>query len=445
MNPISEGLSLGYTEDQILNFISQKYPAITKKIAKALKMGHEPKNILNFLAPFFSQFQSNPSIKASSPQDAYRQQRRHDIEMNKKLVKDALITAGTIGGGALAGRALQNVAPRIGNAVGGLFKTPQQTAEAPVAEAMGAQAQAPNIPIPPPAPKPIAEEEVYEKTKNLLRDLKISPKIFKLLDKNAPENIPAILDKLVSGDEKAMIEKETGLPFSESIQKFSKFVKKDIDKLSNKGIKQQFEAFHGEIPNQPKILPTKEAQKGGTEAKMVALPDGQVGTLLEERQGIGSVEMPDGKVRRLKSSDLELEPPEVTQEVITAVQDLLKIPEVERSSVFNTTTYEPASKRMQIRFHNGETVEYDDVDEEVFNAITHGNRTATTKGGNIFGVFSPEDIEKSRGSTFHKEIRMNPKYAKSNEGKTWRYLRKGYVYWKGLERETKKRKRKEES
>jgi hypothetical protein len=144
----------------------------------------------------------------------------------------------------------------------------------------------------------------------------------------------------------------------------------------------------------------------------------------------------NGKLHKVKLENLEKTP----EDLIKAAQDLLKIPEVDRSSVISLLTYRPSSNELFIQYHNGETYAYEDIDKDLVNEITEAMGTPVTSGKNIYGAWE-EGKKDSRGAALIHKILRDPKYSKENEGKTWEKLGTHYDYWKKLRKVPKRKKK----
>lgn len=169
---------------------------------------------------------------------------------------------------------------------------------------------------------------------------------------------------------------------------------------------------------------------------VVASPHG-VGEVKEVRNGQAIIDV-DGKKHKVDVEDLENEP----EDVIEEVQKLLKIPEVDRSSIVSLFTFDPEEKKMYIQFHNGESFKYLDVDPEKVRKIADKMGIPVTKGQNIFGAWSQED-KNSLGATLIKEIINDPKYKKAKKGEpantNYVKLETLYDYWEKLRKKPKRK------
>jgi hypothetical protein len=181
-----------------------------------------------------------------------------------------------------------------------------------------------------------------------------------------------------------------------------------------------------EFLNKPKI----------EKSSIVASPNG-IGEVKAIKDKSALIDI-DGKLTKVDVDDLENEP----EDTIETVQQLLKIPEVDRSSIVSLFTYDPNDKEMYIQFHNGETYKYLDVDPEKVFKVANKMGIPITQGKNIFGAWSPED-KKSLGATLIKEIINDPKYKKTKHGEepnpNYRQLETLYDYWEKLRKKSKRK------
>lgn len=244
-----------------------------------------------------------------------------------------------------------------------------------------------------------------------------------LSSSNPPEAISSFLrNTLLPKKEISEIEKRAGFPLEEIVSK------------AHQGLKKQ-------TPIQERKTPASETKQSPTSIPKIAresfsiTPEGKLLTVEDIKGKVARVK--EGDKTRLIKKD-KLEHPE--QDVIQAVNDILQIPEPERSSVFALTQYSPTKKLLTVLFHNGKAVEYDDITPEEALQISQEGSVAKTSGGNEYGVHY-EGEKGSRGAAFDQIIKRNPKYSVGNKDKTWRYVEVPYDYYKRLRRSPKKRKK----
>lgn len=404
MNPIQEATQLGYDDDQILNFISQKYPDISKKITKALSTGYNPKTILNFLAPFFSSGTKQPQ-RASSQQAGHALRRKEDIERNQRLLQTGANAALTFAGGALAGRALQNVPKlaQLSNLVSkrGVPKSPGTSALGVAPGAVGAAEGG----LQEAATAQSSIKSVGRSARDILKEMGMDRRISNLSANNPPEIVGAAVKSFLTPGQKTWLKSQTDKPIEELVNEYLQ-------------------------------TPDEEIQE-----KLVLTPQGEVGELVDERQGIGSVKLPSGQVRRQKVSELGAEPPELAKQINDVISSL---PEDEKSRVIAFASYNPGDtftidgKEMKIpfmgiQFHSGDFYMYPGVSKEKFDKVVEKATKAKTSGENEWGIWTAGDP--SRGASFielkkelEKEFGKNFIKFKASEG---------YDFWKRFRKELK--------
>lgn len=402
MNPIEEATETGYSEDQILNFIAQKYPELTQKITKALNLGYKPKNILNFLTPFFASPQTSRE-QPTSQQSAHALKRREDIEANKRLMKTAANAALTFAGGAAAGRVLQNVPKlaQIGGLVSkrGLPKAPGSQAAQMAPEVAGVSAQ--ELPEAATAASGIKGKRAAD----LVREMGLEKRIQNLSNNNPPEIVGSAIKSMLTPGQKTWLKSQTDQPIEEIINEYL------------------------------------QEGPGEVQEKLVITPDGAVGSLVEERQGIGRIQLPSGEIRRKKVSELEEEPPELAKQINDVISAL---PEEEKSRVLAFASYNPGhpftfeGRQMNIpfmgvQFHNGDFYMYPGVSKEKFDKVVSKATKAKTSGENEWGVWTKGDP--SRGAGMYELI----KELEHEFGKNFIKFKasEGYDFWKRFRKELK--------
>src|ERR1700677_152762 len=144
MNPISTALEEGYSEEELLAFISSAFPGLRKKLSKAVSSGYSASQIIPFVSNLMGNKQPKKRRADGMSQQAIHAENMHeDQEKQEQLLKTGLQLAG----GVVAGRALQHALPKISSALKGNLpargargmpaQTPKQTAQAPITQAMG--------------------------------------------------------------------------------------------------------------------------------------------------------------------------------------------------------------------------------------------------------------------------------------------------------------------
>lgn len=197
-----------------------------------------------------------------------------------------------------------------------------------------------------------------------------------------------------------------------------------------------------EMQNQLQDQPVIPRNTEYTQKEVYPKPQPKTGDIVTTVNGnIGEIKAINGKKALIKDNGKvhqidvdEIEEPD--EDVINTVQNLLKIPEVDKSSVVSLFTYDPQDNAMYIQYHNGETYKYRDLDRTKVEILADKLGIPITKGQNIFGAWSQDD-KKSLGAALIKEIIKDPKYGKNQEGLTWNKLQTHYDYWKKLRKPAK--------
>lgn len=471
MSFLMEMLSNGLEPEEVLAFVKKNYPRLGKKVMNALTGGMGAWEALGSIASDPEARRPPQTRKPPRTEDVAQfvsMQNRmsvpHQREQQARERFSQFLGGATrlgslaLGGylGAQAGKGLPALAGSLGNLLSQKPDTDQaaETATSPVQQTM--QSIQETIPEQM-TPQGSNAQQIIEK-------MGLGPKIQNMLQAgNEPENIGMLSQMFLSPGQKKWLKGQTSDSFIDIVKEYiGSLGGMEKDRVPNEetieeGViedqttpqqKQQLEQLKGvgetiaakeqPIPSQPPIVEEEaisESPQGIEEARMVRLPSGELGEVIDVRQGISTVRLLDGAERRQKNENLEKAP----QDVIKAAQELLQIPEEERSAPLAYTAYSPENRKLYLMFHNGDIAEYDDIDEDIFEEITEGKFTPRTAGENQFGLWNQQD-PKSRGATFFRHIIENPKYAKDKKGETWRYLRKGYDYWDKLRKKPKRKK-----
>lgn len=440
MMNVTGALEAGFTVQQILNYLGQTFPELGERMTEALGAGKSAEKILRYLSRFDSKklekLRGNrpgkkvfPQVENRNPYLASTQaieQHNPIPESLQSLAKAGLAGAGLVGGGMLARRALTNVIPKVRGALGGLGQTPGQMAAAPVKEAMEGVAKG----LPQSAIKGLKAD---------LDSLNLGSKIEKLASYQNPDVIGALLQKQLPPEAKQELENKFGRSFSELVKDYANhYLQKAEEKpLSRESLTHQF--------NQNEV---QREESPETKEKLVALPDGGMGKLLEERQGIGSIELPNGEIRRRKLTEVDVEPPHLEKQITDLIQSL---PEDERSAVLAFASYTPEAEFemggkkhngsfLGVQFHNGDFYMYPDVTKDQFDRIVQKSTKAKTSGENPWHAWTAG--QGSRGAGMHELIRELEKefgknFIKFKAGEGYDYFKRVREIVKKIERERK--------
>lgn len=364
MNPITRALEEGYDENEIVNFLANSFPNLKNKISKAINTGYSAKEIIRLLSNLGGQ-SSRTQTAGLTQQSVHAVKEKEDQLKEQQLLKGGL----SLAGGALAGRALQNVIPKLSPLLSkrGLPKAPGPAPTAAPAPSGSLTATVPAQPAIAPSLAAVASQEVAKPSSEaLLQQMGLDKRIKTLLSaKNPPDVVRSAIKSMVTPAQKTWLKNQTDQPIEEIVDEYI-----------------------SQVPEQE------------TKSKMAVLPDGRVGSITEEKQGIASVELPNGQIARRKVSELDVESPEL-EEVIGDLVNM--IPEKDRSSVLGFAQYNEPSKMMAVQFHSGDFYVYPEATKEQFEKIISNATHAKTSGENAYGLWSKG--EESRGAGLHQVIK----------------------------------------
>ncbi len=445
MNPLLTALGSGMSAKKILEYLARRIPALSPKIAKALAGGITAEKLVNYFSKdenleqirnsnekdYSLQNNANPLVQA---QNVRSQNLGTDMASGlQRAIPKAIGTAAQVGGAYALSRAIPKMlqSPEAPNSLPQAIQTENQR-QTPLNQPTSQPPEPINLPNTIPQATQIPQPEGIINPKDFLDKLGVTQKVDAMLQaKNNPEAIAAALSIDKTGKK---VVGQIDPELTGAIDAYSKLPKNEPE------LEQQ--AIPAPILQPEPLVPEPEAKieepiKPIMKDQTVSSPEG-IGEVKEIRGDNALIEI-DGKLKKVPVEDLEEEP----EDVIETVQSLLKIPEVDRSSIVSLFTYDPSDKEMYIQFHNGETYKYLDVDPEKVFKIANKMGIPVSEGRNIFGAWSPED-KKSLGATLIKEIINDAKYKKSKKGESenpnYRQLETLYDYWTSLRHKPKRKK-----
>ncbi len=465
MNPIFKALDSGYSEEDILKYISKAIPQLLPKVTKAMSNGYGIKEILGYLA----------KVTTKEDRQGLSESQIHarNRDVDSKLAPHGLMAAATAIGAPIAAGAARSALSRalpqslqglLGGTPGSISQSshnanyPSGSALEPTSQMPQAQTQLQPSQQPPNINAGnIQQETNIPQTKTNIIDFINKNKGFKdKIDqlKASGNDVDSIVGyfKKFNPSQTEKLEKETGRPIEEVVSEY--IASKPVEEvaISPQSVEKTKENQHVpelQIPEQrnPEILPeitepAEEAKEPEKPSKPIAKKDSVItpqgaGEIRDIKEKNALVEI-DGKLHKVPIEDIEEEP----EDVIQTVQQLLKIPEVDRSSVVSLFTYDPEESKMYIQFHTGDTYKYMDVDPEKVYKVANKMGIPITQGKNIFGAWSPED-KQSLGATLIKEIINDPKYKKAKKGEpenpNYVKLETLYDYWEKLRKKSKRK------
>lgn len=445
MTPIISALSSGYGEEEILKYITKAIPGLAPKIQKARSTGYSVSNILKFVSQAMQGEEYDPSLSES---EARGMQRRKQDAISKGILKTAAtsIAAPAVLRAITGSKPVQDILGQLGGKKG---IGPSPMSNAPVQLNTASQPQSNTAPQPAiqptqstTQPQPSSDPQ---QTATLIDQLGIGSQIQTMKQAgNSPEAIASAIGVIMKPHQRKWLDEQIKAGKSKSLPDLIADYTTQLDSNATEqpGIATGNPAINEKISReiaentqkQPQIEEkTKlKPQKG----ELVATANGEVGEIKSQRNGKALVDL-NGKLHQEEEKSLEMP----NEELIKAVENLLNLPEIEKSAIISSLVYRPSKKEMFVKFHNGTRYVYEDVDEEDIRPIAEAMGIPVTTGQNIYGAWE-KGKQDSRGAALIHGIIRNPKYAKDQEGKSWEKLETKYDRHQKLHRQP-KRKRKE--
>jgi len=431
MNFIGQALLGGYSNNQILRFLSNNYPLMKKFINDATSQGHTEEEITKFIDNAMSN-----SLTSSTKISEYgirNLKEKLKAEQIKKYGKAALNLAIPVAGmtiGKFMGQA-QNMPPTTASR--GL---PPQPPTQPQPMPSVGMPQAPTGGFPPQAPNvggpPISFQEPLLQTKNDLslkklqkqfetrspaqeegKILSIAKKMLSKAEISAKmdlEQVKRIFD-LNDNEANAVMQifhdqtkgiylkpvQAVEAPTKQKEPTLDGQVAKEVSRVSKEALK-QFEAPEIEFPK----LDISKVKKG----QEVVTPSNEIGNI-EAFSGSGVLVNVDGKVKKLKIDELE-GPPEFIKSAKIVI-DPSQVEETAKSAALGTVLESPDKTKLSISFGpTGEFYTYrrkdgKPIDEDILNRIKEGMTMPISTGDAFLGSWD-SGIADSRGTVAINDI-----------------------------------------
>lgn len=445
--PIAQAISKGFSSTQVLKHIAKKYPEYSNVINTSLAAGYTAEMILKKISG--KEGKSKNSDQFLTEHEKTVRKDKENKKQDRVNALSALGAAGAVGAGLYGlsqmGRAGQAIRPseiiQTQKPLGIPATQMRRGLPAPGQPAGATQAPtAPPMPTPPPvAPTaPPTPSPVQGKASDIINSLNIGSQVKNIATINTAKDTAAVIEQHMLTKEQKKFLKKNNINLEQVVGQYLQ----EVEAEENQPIEQQ--AQQEAAPQQPaqeavpqEVAPPPEPPRKEM-GSVVVTPNGEVGEIKAKDKAGVLVEV-NGKAKRYTEDQLEGE----DKDVVEAVQQILDIPEVDRSSIVSLFTYDPEDNAMYIQFHTGDTYKYLDVDPKKVYAVANKMGIPITKGKNIFGAWSPQD-KKSLGATLIQEIMKDPKYAKPKHGQpenpNYRRLDTLYDYWTKLRKPPKRKK-----
>lgn len=444
MNPILQAINSGYTTQQILGFVRKAFPSLAPKITQAVNAGHSLDKIVGFLTNIDGQ----KGLSNENASTILGRNNQADAEKAQGLVRGAAGLATSALGTYALGRALPSMfsgqTPTAGsvNPAGQPPVLPQggiQNAPIPNPVAANNAAALPtNQPLPGSATAqpaanpalPVNAAPVLENAEKIIDDMKIRETVDNLSKTLPPEDVAAVLEQhMLSDSQKKWMKDNVKTPLPQLIDQY-------VKSMAGQSAKEPPTSLIQQLPEQPnqkvdlplqsppiKVSPSEdieqpEVPKQEESAKQVMLPDGRIGSVVSEKSGILKID-DEGKTSHRKSDEV-FEAPLPERDLADIYEELVgAIPEKERSAVINWAGYDPNTKELAFRPHNGALYVYNNIPEEFAEKLQNSMFQAKTTGSNFYGEW--EEGKESRFAGLSKLIR---ELQKEYGGKGKEYSRK---------------------
>ncbi len=414
-------INLGYTAADILDVVSKKNTGAGRKIRKVLSLGYPAVSVLKHLIGDSDSSDESYLTREESTKNAIENQKS---SAKKNLGLGALALAGGVGllarGAGVAGTLAQgaNAASQAG-AIANNAQLPQASPQGPgplsvqgiqqQAQQLGSPSSVPNQPNTPMGP-PQPEVDYYQTH----------------FHKNYPQ-----LETFVKKHQEAGKSPEETYQQTQIAKAYSPIVKK-YEEESGRPFSEAIEQIYNTGSNKTELdTPISKPR----ESELVMTPEGSGN--IHKLHGDNAYVKMDGKLKKVPVSELEKPP----QDVVEAVSNILKIPEIDRSSNVALYLYDPSESKMIIQFHDGSAYKYLDMDPEVIRKLAEKEATPITEGKNMYGAWSPDDPHGSLGAALWAYVLKDPKYKKAIKGQpanpNYMKLETLYDYWKDLRKKRK--------
>lgn len=386
-------MSAGYGLDQILDFIGGAYPEVSRKLRQAKSMGQDTQSIMKFINGLNkSQLKHLESKARVAPEmengfvNSHRQARQSSgFEQVKKAAPYAagalaLGAAAPMVGGAM--RAAGGLPGMIQQGIGlakGLVQNPveqakQSTSPEQISQAAPAMGQEQQMQ---------SEESAEADPEQIIDQMQLGDTIRNIASRTSPQDTAMAVEAMLKPHQKQWLRKNTDRPFRDIVG----------DYLTRQ--KQKVLAGAPQEPVQEQISQSEQPQ-----SRLASLPDGSIGEIVSQKNGIAKVMTEDGKERHTKANQLTHEPPDLENAFNTLMG---AIPENERSAAISFAGYDPESETLILDFHTGDKYLYPGATKEQADRIINKVSTARTTGEHPVHAWTAG--QKSRGAGTYEVLK----------------------------------------
>ncbi len=401
---IGAALSVGYTIAQAIGFLTDNFPKIGRKIKEAKKLGYDVEQIVksfsNMSPEDLKRYENSKQLDTDNPWISAAETQRERSAAVKG--KEHLIKGAKLAAIPLAAYGLQrylNKAVQPSEILEGYNELPAPD------ETLQLEQMPPETPSPTPTPQP---QEPIQPGPNVGQQVggQAASPVTQAMQPTSPNQMQGAAQAMPNAQPQPIFEQLLGGVDPNTLesekQQQLKFLAMISDQLQTKGktlndpeFKNLAKKIKNVIGGKPDMITEENARfQAGQEAKQkpmtkgaeVITPNGDFATV-EDHPGKAAKVMVDGKPKVFDAD--ELTPiPENHEEIGTLYQQLIdKIPEGQKSRVYDAIGYDPNRNAIKYTYHDGKSYIIDDVPEEIVKEITNSGYLAKTSGGNYMGFY----------------------------------------------------------
>lgn len=420
----------GYSAKQVLNFLVKSYPELSKYIQMATTAGFTANQIAKFIEKSgpeamrkFEKGSYSPSLMPYPGEENNPYIQRDQAIKNYEVLPKELKTAGKMALGAAGSYALSRALPKAISSISSILGSQEQTeipqdqqTEQPPIETSSIE---PIIDAPQNPPPSVSASDLFSQ-------MQLDKQIKQIGSTNTPDLVSKILEQhLMTPGQKKWLKEQTNVPLDQLVSQFFQETSPNEQpnasqaKLpaSEAGELQTLKTPFDEIQKNS-LHNNLEEEKSQNSKPQVFLPNGKLGTIESERNGIAKINV-DGDIKHRKLTETipsplpEKDLADIYEEFVSA------IPEKDRSAVINFAGYDPNVRELAFRPHNGALYVYKDIPEDFAEKLQGAMFKAKTTGENFYGAWEEGKDSRHAGlSALIKELQ------KAYGGKGKEYVRK---------------------
>lgn len=422
MNPFFQALNEGYSEDDILGYISKAIPKMSEPIRKASKMGYNTKEIIGYLSKVMNPSQRN--LKGKSESAIHEMNAQEDAQR----VKRGLTMAATAVAAPIAASAASNALSRA--LPNSLKNLPAGTIPNGVANAIPQSDGSPSNVVS--GPNSNISKQQSNPIQNQIQNassqpsINVEPKISQVTESIQPKEISnpkEVLEKMGVLKEVDDLLKRGNTPEQAAVtlgltgKTKSKMAQSKVDPELQATIEAYSKEMSGQkqeqVPkNQEKIEEVIQVQEKPFEKGSSVITDHGIGDIKAIRNGKAIVEV-DGKKHQINEEDLQA--PEFSDDEIADTYEKLMsiIPEEHRSGFVSWAGYDEDRNVLGFIPRGGKYEELQNITPEEAKKIKEGTGIARTTGENKEGLWIAG--EGTRGGVISQIIHDRKKNSKRNK------------------------------